>query len=528
MFNATRTPDFLSHPRSGRRYRRVITRRRKSFSPILVRLAVAASLLAILALPFLAAAGAVTYFQVFERILPGVYAGDSRLGGLTVEQAAVRIQKEWNMERKLQVGDGMHTWELAPAVLGLSVDALQTARQAYAVGHGQDLYAIVDQMLYSLQHGWGVAPVVTFDAQTARAGLQALAAQASLAPRNATLRLEGEQLVAVPAEVGYTIDVDATLAALASDPRAALLAGSLRVPLKPVAAPVTDVSAVLAEAQRLLDTPLKLKAYDPISDEWLEFSAPRSEIASWLQVKDGEGGPQVRISTEGIVHYARSLSDGLGPERWLDVDSQAASLAESFQQGAAATLIVRHRPTTYTVQPGETLLKIGWKLGIPYWMIVRANPGLDQNSLVAGQQLTIPSKDELLPLPVVPNKRVVISISKQRLWMYQDGQLLSEHVISTGIDRSPTQPGIFQVQTHELNAYASVWDLYMPHFLGIYEAWPGFMNGIHGLPTLSNGRRLWASILGRPASYGCIILDLNAAENLFNWAENGVVVEIQP
>jgi lipoprotein-anchoring transpeptidase ErfK/SrfK len=43
---------------------------------------------------------------------------------------------------------------------------------------------------------------------------------------------------------------------------------------------------------------------------------------------------------------------------------------------------------------------------------------------------------------------------------------------------------------------------------------------------LSNGKRLWADILGKPASFGCIILDLDAAEELYTWAENGVVVEI--
>jgi lipoprotein-anchoring transpeptidase ErfK/SrfK len=37
---------------------------------------------------------------------------------------------------------------------------------------------------------------------------------------------------------------------------------------------------------------------------------------------------------------------------------------------------------------------------------------------------------------------------------------------------------------------------------------------------------LWADILGRPASYGCIILDLRDAETLYNWAEEGVVVGI--
>jgi lipoprotein-anchoring transpeptidase ErfK/SrfK len=92
---------------------------------------------------------------------------------------------------------------------------------------------------------------------------------------------------------------------------------------------------------------------------------------------------------------------------------------------------------------------------------------------------------------------------------------------------SPTMPGIFQVQSHFVNAYASRWDLWMPNFLGIYEAAPGFLNGIHGLPLLSNGVRLWGSVLGQPASYGCIILDLESAEHLFDWAEDGVVVEIK-
>jgi lipoprotein-anchoring transpeptidase ErfK/SrfK len=53
------------------------------------------------------------------------------------------------------------------------------------------------------------------------------------------------------------------------------------------------------------------------------------------------------------------------------------------------------------------------------------------------------------------------------------------------------------------------------------------MNGIHGLPLLSNGRRMWANSLGRPASYGCIILGLEEAEWLYEWAETGVIVEIR-
>jgi hypothetical protein len=88
--------------------------------------------------------------------------------------------------------------------------------------------------------------------------------------------------------------------------------------------------------------------------------------------------------------------------------------------------------------------------------------------------------------------------------------------------------GVFQVLEHEISAYASLWDLHMPHFLSIYQATRSLMNGIHGLPTLSSGRRIWSDVLGEPASFGCIIMDLEAAETLYHWAEDGVVVEIVP
>jgi lipoprotein-anchoring transpeptidase ErfK/SrfK len=133
----------------------------------------------------------------------------------------------------------------------------------------------------------------------------------------------------------------------------------------------------------------------------------------------------------------------------------------------------------------------------------------------------------MLELPVIQGKRIVISISEQRMWVYENGELIREHLVSTGIPNSPTMPGLFQVKSHYLNAYASNWDLTMPHFLGIYHAVPNFLNGIHGLPLLSNGVRLWANVLGQPASYGCVILDLEAAEQLYSWAEDGVVVEIR-
>jgi lipoprotein-anchoring transpeptidase ErfK/SrfK len=82
------------------------------------------------------------------------------------------------------------------------------------------------------------------------------------------------------------------------------------------------------------------------------------------------------------------------------------------------------------------------------------------------------------------------------------------------------------VQSKIPNAYGSTWDIWMPYWLGIY--WAGSTeNGIHALPILSNGGVLWAGFLGRPISYGCVVLGTYEAEVLYNWADYGTPVVIQ-
>lgn len=297
----------------------------------------------------------------------------------------------------------------------------------------------------------------------------------------------------------------------------------------PVAPQVADLSAELQRLQPVLTQPVTLHAYDPITNDTIEWTVAPEQFSGWLRVEQPDGQPVFSLDQEQFNHYLRSQQPRLGPGRSFQPAKDIHATTAAWQNRQPLTVEVRHDATEYIVQPGDTLIAIGLRAGIPYWKILAANPQLTPNStLTAGQILTIPSKNEMLPLPIVPGKRIVISITQQRMWTYENGALRSEDIVSTGIDRSPTHPGVFQVQTHEQLAYASVWDLYMPHFLGIYEGWPGFMNGIHGLPTLSNGTRMWANSLGRKASYGCIILSLQAAEDLYHWAENGVIVEIQP
>jgi len=129
------------------------------------------------------------------------------------------------------------------------------------------------------------------------------------------------------------------------------------------------------------------------------------------------------------------------------------------------------------------------------------------------------------PRPI-PNKRIEVDISEQHFYAYEGGVLVYSFVCSTGEPGRDTAPGSYQVLDKIPMAYASTWNLKMPYWLGIY--WAGTLeNGIHALPILSSGQKLWDGYLGQRVSYGCIILSTEAAKTIYDWAEIGTPVIIR-
>jgi lipoprotein-anchoring transpeptidase ErfK/SrfK len=130
------------------------------------------------------------------------------------------------------------------------------------------------------------------------------------------------------------------------------------------------------------------------------------------------------------------------------------------------------------------------------------------------------------PAPTsVGTKYILVDISDQHMYVYENDALIYSFVASTGINNA-TRVGTFAVQSKFENAYGATWDIWMPNWLGIYWA-GGLENGIHALPILPSGATLWEGFLGRPVSYGCVVLGTYESKLLYDWAELGTTVEIQ-
>ncbi len=181
------------------------------------------------------------------------------------------------------------------------------------------------------------------------------------------------------------------------------------------------------------------------------------------------------------------------------------------------------RDETYVVQPGDTLTAIAARFGTTAIALGRLND-LPGDLLQAGQTLRVP-RAGAGPAGASGDKRIEVDVSEQRMYVWQGDTLVWNFTVSTGLAGYPTRRGTFAVQSKVPNAWSSAWQLWMPHWLGIYWA-GGSENGIHSLPII-NGQRLWGGYLGSPISYGCIVLGINEAEQLYNWADMGTPVVVR-
>ena len=522
----------------------------------------------ILLLFWLAAAAAIAFLWVNavllyrgDLVLPGVRSMGQELGGRRSIEAAELLRSNW-LNRRVQLVAGDKSWTLSPEELGFSFDAEGTARLAHDQGRApavpQEGLSIARQILaYAgtknaalsarlvdldprLAHVQELEldPIWTFDRAKADRTVRTLAAQIEVTPQDAGVQVVDGQVEVTPASTGRALDVATALAAIAeygdhlAQQAAPPSVAWLNLPVVTLRPVVTDVSSVVQDVSPLLESPIPVALWDPIRDERYEWSIPPEDLGRWLAFRVAEGDSsriEWSVDETRVAEFLKQQEMALGNERYLDRETAIPSLVAAFK-GDHATVKLRlfHNGRTHTVQSGETLSSIAYDSGMPYPWIQAANRDLGDN-LSVGQQIAIPSQDALLPLDPVEHKRIKVSITDQRVKAFEDGELVWDWPASTGLPTLPTSPGVFQVQSHEKDAYAANWDLHMPYFMGIYQAVPGqeFMNGFHGFPSKNNQQLLWTKNLGKPVTYGCILLSTENAALLYDWAPEGVIVEIE-
>jgi LysM repeat protein len=204
-------------------------------------------------------------------------------------------------------------------------------------------------------------------------------------------------------------------------------------------------------------------------------------------------------------------------------------------------------PSTYVVKAGDTLAKIADRFGTTIAALVEANNIANPNLVTIGSTLAMPGAGTsksvaaaATPKPPATTKpaataaeatgprtdRITVSISKQWCELIINEETVGSWPCSTGRRGWETPAGTFKIQSKIPVAYGGTWDFYMPYWLGIY--WSGGLeNGFHGLPFNSDGFRDWGDRIGTPISFGCIVLQDDAAKTIYDNAYIGMPVIIE-
>ncbi|NWG18615.1 MAG: L,D-transpeptidase family protein [Chloroflexi bacterium] len=147
------------------------------------------------------------------------------------------------------------------------------------------------------------------------------------------------------------------------------------------------------------------------------------------------------------------------------------------------------------------------------------NPDL----LYVGQELIIPAAGvyeptaaDAPPAPTSVGKSIVVSTDSQRIFAYENGQLVRSRLVSTGLPDTPTVKGDYKVYVKYVADDMSGPDYFLPQVPYTMYFYQGY--GIHGT--------YWHNNFGRPMSHGCVNLPVGDAEWFFNWAEVGTPVRV--
>lgn len=184
----------------------------------------------------------------------------------------------------------------------------------------------------------------------------------------------------------------------------------------------------------------------------------------------------------------------------------------------------------HDVRPGETLSQLAAQYNSTPQAIVRYNGLPNIETIFSGLEVRIPFGPPVLnrETPQAPSSgtEFVISISRQRCWVFQGDRIRHEWKCSTGQGEWVTRTGTFYIKTKMEMAQSRAYQLDMPYWLGLYDV-GSYENGIHGIPIdWRTGEQLWDNLVGQPATFGCAMLLDEHAAILFDLAYIGMPVHI--
>ena len=193
------------------------------------------------------------------KIFPGVSVAGVDLSGLPRNDAVLKLSQTLSYPNtgKVLFRATDKVWVASPSELGMVFDPSASTSAAYEVGRSGGLFGALAGQISARGFGADVPPVIIFDQRVAYSYLQNLALLVDQPVVEASLRLDGTNVVAQPGQIGRLINIDATLIYLGAQLQS-FRDGEVPLVIKESAPKLVDVSSQADAARRILSQPLTI------------------------------------------------------------------------------------------------------------------------------------------------------------------------------------------------------------------------------------------------------------------------------
>jgi vancomycin resistance protein YoaR len=236
-------------------------------------------------------------------IYPGVSVGGVDLSGMTSQQAATLLSQklDYPQRGKIVFQEGTNIWTASPAELGVVLDAQTSALVAYNLGRTGTFSERLADYWRAWSSGVDLAPLFIFDKRIAQNYLLGIAQQVDRPIIEATLGVNGVDVVVNSGQVGRTLDVNTALTNLDTQLRT-MTDGLVPLVVNETPPVILDASAQAELARQILSAPLTLKVPNAQEGDPGPWSFEPVALAQMLAIQ--------RVSTD----QGESYQVGLNPD----------------------------------------------------------------------------------------------------------------------------------------------------------------------------------------------------------------------
>ncbi len=260
---------------------------------------------------FVIAGALLAGFQMIHSgsIYPGVRVAGMSVGGMTRSAATAYITENFQFPQTgtVLLRDGSQTWIVHPAEIGLFFDPQTTIQRAYAVGRSGNLIQRLRQQFDTGYYGMNVSPAFLFDQRMAYQYLATLARQIDLPVVEASLALQGTEVVVKSGAIGRKLNIEATLEQVSIQLQT-LQDGIVPLVIEETPPAIMDAAAPAEQARKILSKPLSLTLPPDQPDQKGPWVIHPETLAGMLSIERAGSAYQVSMNSSLLRTYLGNLA----------------------------------------------------------------------------------------------------------------------------------------------------------------------------------------------------------------------------